>query len=434
MASTFVDYESCFADPVTDAQPAREGQREVGRGAGGEPWRAGVPAVVHPRAPVDQRTAHPPGAHSGADFLRAAAGRVDGGPVQFSRLQSADRRGRKHRRPAFKTPEAPCVVVSAHLDTVLAPRSPGEIAVEPDGRLRGPGVADNGAGLAALLAVAAALDASPSLGDLHCGLLLLANVCEEGEGNLSGMRHFCEDSRLGADSRAFVVLDGPAVDHITCTALESRRFEVTYTGPGGHSWSDFGVGNPVHALSRAVTIFLDQQAENRSLRSSPEFVQFRVGGSGHQRQFDPRLRARQSRPALGEQRVGRGTLFSFVVFCRKGGRTGERRRHGWVCGRPASGHWFPSWRTAGRGRLHPAFSEGRGFPSGHPVPPGLRLHRRQHPSFQGTTGCFHRGRWTRRRRPHALRVVSTAGPGPRSEAGAPYDRPAYAKRCSRTGR
>jgi acetylornithine deacetylase/succinyl-diaminopimelate desuccinylase-like protein len=166
-------------------------------------------------------------------------------------------------RPS-KTPAAPCVVVSAHLDTVLAPRSPGEIAVEPDGRLRGPGVADNGAGLAALLAVAAALDASPALGDLHCGLLLLANVCEEGEGNLSGMRHFCEDSRLGADSRAFVVLDGPALDHITCTALESRRFEVTYTGPGGHSWSDFGVGNPVHALSRAVTIFLDQQAEKRS--------------------------------------------------------------------------------------------------------------------------------------------------------------------------
>lgn len=166
-------------------------------------------------------------------------------------------------RPS-KTPETPCVVVSAHLDTVLAPRSPSEIAVEPDGRLRGPGVADNGAGLAALLALAAALDASPALGELHCGLLLLANVCEEGEGNLSGMRHFCEDSRLGADSRAFVVVDGPAMDHITCTALESRRFEVSYTGPGGHSWSDFGVGNPVHALSRAVTIFLDRQAANRS--------------------------------------------------------------------------------------------------------------------------------------------------------------------------
>jgi acetylornithine deacetylase/succinyl-diaminopimelate desuccinylase-like protein len=174
------------------------------------------------------------------------------------------------------------VVLSAHLDTVLAPRSPGELVVDPDGKLCGPGVADNGAGLAALLAIAAALDASPSLGELHCGLLLLANVCEEGEGNLSGMRHFCQDSRLGADSRAFVVLDGPAVDHITCTALESRRFEVTYTGPGGHSWSDFGVGNPVHALSRAVTIFLDRQAESRSLnpaRSSFNFGWVEAGTS-----------------------------------------------------------------------------------------------------------------------------------------------------------
>jgi di/tripeptidase len=72
------------------------------------------------------------------------------------------------------------------------------------------------------------------------------------------------------------------MDHITCTALESRRFEVTYTGPGGHSWSDFGVGNPVHALSRAVTIFLSQQAEDRSpdqARSSFNFGWVEGGSS-----------------------------------------------------------------------------------------------------------------------------------------------------------
>jgi tripeptide aminopeptidase len=159
----------------------------------------------------------------------------------------------------LKTPPGSSVVLSAHLDTVLAPRSPDEIVVEPDGRLRGPGVSDNAAGLAALLAVASALNSSPALEGLQCGLLLLANVCEEGEGNLSGMRHFCEDSPAAADAQAFVVLDGPATDHITCAALESRRFEVSFTGPGGHSWSDFGVANPVHALGRAVSLFLDQQ-------------------------------------------------------------------------------------------------------------------------------------------------------------------------------
>jgi tripeptide aminopeptidase len=159
----------------------------------------------------------------------------------------------------LKTLQSPYVVLSAHLDTVLAPRSPEEIVAEPGGRLCGPGVSDNGAGLAALLAVAGALNSSPALEATHCGLLLLANVCEEGEGNLSGMRHFCEDSPLGAQARAFLVLDGSATDHITSMALESRRFEIAFSGPGGHSWSDFGIGNPVHALSRAVALFLDGQ-------------------------------------------------------------------------------------------------------------------------------------------------------------------------------
>lgn len=152
------------------------------------------------------------------------------------------------------------VVVSAHLDTVLAPRTPEEIIVDSGGGLRGPGVSDNGAGLAGLLALAGAIQASPPLPNLQRGALLLANVCEEGEGNLNGMRHFCEDSPLGSKSTAFLVLDGPAIDHITCTALESRRYEVSFFGPGGHSWSDFGMANPVHALGRAIAYFLEQQA------------------------------------------------------------------------------------------------------------------------------------------------------------------------------
>lgn len=150
------------------------------------------------------------------------------------------------------------VVVSAHLDTVFAPRTPEEITVDSGGGLRGPGVSDNGAGLAGLLALAGALHAAPPLPDLHRRLLLLANVCEEGEGNLNGMRHFCEESAYGAKARAFLVLDGPAIDHITSTALESRRYEISFTGPGGHSWSDFGVPNPVHALGRAIDCFLGE--------------------------------------------------------------------------------------------------------------------------------------------------------------------------------
>jgi len=159
-------------------------------------------------------------------------------------------------RPAG-APGEPLVALSAHLDTVIAPRTADEIRAEPDGGLRGPGVSDNGAGLAALLAVAGALKDAPLIAGLECGLALLANVCEEGEGNLNGMRYFCEETEEGSRARAFVVLDGAALDHITCSALESRRFEVVFSGPGGHSWSDFGTASPVHALARAVTLFLE---------------------------------------------------------------------------------------------------------------------------------------------------------------------------------
>src|ERR1700687_1115490 len=126
------------------------------------------------------------------------------------------------------------VAVTAHLDTVLAPRSADEIKLSGDGRLLGPGVSDNGAGLAALLALAAVWSAAPPLPDAPLAPLLIANVGEEGEGNLGGMRYLCRNSN-GSRPKAFLVLDGPNTDHITCRALASRRFEVTITGPGGHS-------------------------------------------------------------------------------------------------------------------------------------------------------------------------------------------------------
>src|SRR5579862_1377239 len=163
--------------------------------------------------------------------------------------------------------EGPYIALTAHLDTVLAPRTKEEITVEPDGRFRGPGISDNGAGLAALLAIARALKVCPLVDGWHNDLLLVANVGEEGEGNLSGMRHLCKQSPLGKKIGAFVVLDGASTEHITNRALGSRRFEVTFSGPGGHSWSDYGVGNPVHALGRAIAQFSDTRL-NGSPKSS----------------------------------------------------------------------------------------------------------------------------------------------------------------------
>jgi acetylornithine deacetylase/succinyl-diaminopimelate desuccinylase-like protein len=152
--------------------------------------------------------------------------------------------------------EGPFVALTAHLDTVLAPRTKDDIGVSPDGKFYGPGVSDNGAGLAALLAIAKAIQSVP--GADFTQLLLVANVAEEGEGNLNGMRALCKDGTGGGllgKIRSFLVLDGATTDHITSQALGSRRFEVLFTGPGGHSWSDYGTANAVHALARAVALF-----------------------------------------------------------------------------------------------------------------------------------------------------------------------------------
>jgi acetylornithine deacetylase/succinyl-diaminopimelate desuccinylase-like protein len=154
----------------------------------------------------------------------------------------------------------PYVALTAHLDTVIAPRSKDDITVEADGRFCGPGVSDNGAGLAALLALARAWKNCPRPTDLSANLLLVANVGEEGEGNLLGMRHLSKQS-LARKIRAFVVLDGANTDYITSRALGSRRFEIVFTGPGGHSWSDYGVGNPLHALCRAVALFAETRID-----------------------------------------------------------------------------------------------------------------------------------------------------------------------------
>lgn len=152
--------------------------------------------------------------------------------------------------------EGPVVAVTAHLDTVIAPRNPDlDVTFGPDGRFHGPGVSDNGSGLSALLAIAKALSMSGS--GAFGRLVFVANVGEEGEGNLSGMRYLCRQSPLGSRLAALLVLDGPGTDRITCQALASRRFDVSISGPGGHSWSDYGIGNPVHTLSRAIALFTD---------------------------------------------------------------------------------------------------------------------------------------------------------------------------------
>jgi tripeptide aminopeptidase len=163
----------------------------------------------------------------------------------------------------FDYPQQPEVftIVSAHLDTVYAPARPEDVYFGPEGRLIGPGSSDNGSGLSALLALAKILSISHDLRDLARSVLLVANVGEEGEGNLSGMRYLCQHFASPERIQAFLVLDGPSTEHITIQALASRRFEVAFTGPGGHSWNDHGTPNPVHVLAEAIATYV-QQAES----------------------------------------------------------------------------------------------------------------------------------------------------------------------------
>jgi tripeptide aminopeptidase len=72
---------------------------------------------------------------------------------------------------------------------------------------------------------------------------------------LRGMRALVDSYR--ANLKAVIVLDGSGTEHVTTKALASRRLEVSITGPGGHSWSDFGMVNPINALVRAAVRFIN---------------------------------------------------------------------------------------------------------------------------------------------------------------------------------
>lgn len=147
----------------------------------------------------------------------------------------------------------PLVVLSAHLDTVFPPDTPivpNRVLRDGVDWLEAPGACDNGAGLAGLLAIANALVASRT--EAPAPLLFLGNVGEEGEGDLRGVRHFYAHSPYAGRVAAHIVLDGAGSDSAVTQALGSRRFQVTLTGPGGHSFTDAGTPNPIAALATAM--------------------------------------------------------------------------------------------------------------------------------------------------------------------------------------
>jgi len=151
-----------------------------------------------------------------------------------------------HCRPALSDE---LLVISAHLDTVFPDETGIRVRREGD-RLYAPGIGDNSSGVAALIFLAQGLWEAGWRP--RCDVVFLANTGEEGLGNLRGMRYFYQRG-LGAQRPvpAALVLDG-RLGMVGTQAVGSRRLSVTYTGPGGHSWADFGRPSAVHALGRAI--------------------------------------------------------------------------------------------------------------------------------------------------------------------------------------
>ncbi|MEW5981186.1 MAG: M20/M25/M40 family metallo-hydrolase [Acidobacteriota bacterium] len=148
----------------------------------------------------------------------------------------------------------PHLVFSAHLDTVFPEGT--NVHVTRDGTtLRGAGIGDDCRGLAVVLGVARAMREANI--ETDGPITFAGTVGEEGLGDLRGVRRLFGETLKGQVDR-FVSVDGAGYG-ITNVAVGSRRYKVTFKGPGGHSYGAFGLVNPVHALGRAIAMIADLQ-------------------------------------------------------------------------------------------------------------------------------------------------------------------------------
>lgn len=144
------------------------------------------------------------------------------------------------RRPGGN---APPLLITAHTDTVFPMETPLTLTRTED-RIAGPGIGDNSLGVAGLVGLLWGLEGEALPGDLW----LVANVCEEGLGDLRGMRRVID--RLGDKVRATLVIEGMSLGHIYHSAIGVRRYRFTARAEGGHSWLHFGRPSAIHALVR----------------------------------------------------------------------------------------------------------------------------------------------------------------------------------------
>ena len=175
------------------------------------------------------------------------------------------------RRPGAG--EGQTVALVAHLDTVFP--SGTDVTVRREGdRFYAPGIGDDTRGLILLLNVARAL----ARAGVHtlADILFVGSVGEEGLGDLRGVRHLLREGGPRVDR--FIAIDGGNDSRVVNQAVGSRRYRITLTGPGGHSWGDFGVANPAHALGRAMFYFDEAATEVVNAGPPTSYHVGRIGG------------------------------------------------------------------------------------------------------------------------------------------------------------
>lgn len=144
------------------------------------------------------------------------------------------------------TGNGPTVAIAGHLDTVFPEGT--NVAVKKDGgKFTAPGIGDDCRGLATVLTVARSMQNAKV--QTPGTILFIANVGEEGPGNLRGMRYLFRKPPQKIDY--FISVDGTGLG-LTTGAVGSQRYLVHYEGPGGHSYGAFGMANPIHAMGRAI--------------------------------------------------------------------------------------------------------------------------------------------------------------------------------------
>jgi tripeptide aminopeptidase len=150
------------------------------------------------------------------------------------------------------TGDGPLVVVSAHLDTVFPEGT--DVTVKRDGsRLAAPGISDDSAGLATLLSIVRAMNAAGI--KTKSDIAFMGTVGEEGPGDLRGVRYSFTEGKYKDQVKYFFSLDGGGTPAMTNCGVGSKRYRVTYKGPGGHSYQAFGLVNPMAAMAQTVVEF-----------------------------------------------------------------------------------------------------------------------------------------------------------------------------------